>query len=510
MSVGYSDKIIATFYEKLNEMKVNRKIRKIRKIRKNYIYENLEYIHNVLAQNTNIVLTNDFLSYFMEKAKKIYSMNTYMDELVSNTLCNILRFIKKPNITQEILDIIYKSRGSSENICSLVRIYIKNDGKIPFNRIFEQFNRNWGNNGDINRYTESFFSHYNENENKETWKQLFAGILDRIEWIKYIEDDEENIDYVFEYDLKRLAQLLIEKKIKLKDKYIDFAIINNNRNLLDKLLSVHEIPYTIDHLRLACRHSDLTIIKDILDQKIEPDAECFENALKKLNCQVSIRQDIIKEYENNNMNTYDRKRYINTELEIILKIIADNKPRFVILMDYGYVITKENLLTLTKQRVLIDERYIPRDFFDDIAFKEEITRECNKHNMYAYGIKSDKQGLVSHIKSNPGLKSVQKYVKDTGITPDIECLKEACKIPNNLSVIKWMIEKYNVTPDSDCLREVCIHSNSTNVINYISEKSNQKLDSNLLLDCIIHTVKSNEQLKFIATEMQKVLNEAKS
>jgi hypothetical protein len=59
------------------------------------------------------------------------------------------------------------------------------------------------------------------------------------------------------------------------------------------------------------------------------------------------------------------------------------------------------------------------------------------------------------------------------IKPNINCLRNACNIKNNLSVIKLLVESGNLEPDYVCLKN--IHNGNTNVaIHYIMNKFDKK------------------------------------
>jgi hypothetical protein len=347
-------------------------------------------------------------------------------------------------------------------------VFIKNRNRLPLKEIFESFKT-------AEKKSKTEWRHIYYNFNKHVSLKNVKLLLDREEWTKYIENSEEYINYVFENNFENMAFALIEKGKKLKKQYIDYCIRSNNKKLLDKLLQVLKASYTINHKYLACRYASVEVVKDILNQGMKPDSECVEKIFEGFSDLLEIEQ---------RKSSYQRQRRIYDDCykeeyfedcNKRLQLRKDIKEKIELLINYGYSVTQSDILTLFKQKITIDQKYVPKEFLSDNTFIEKILEESYKNNIYPYGIKHNRTGLLILIKDKKNFCIIEKYIKDSGITPDMKCLKEACKHGKNLQLISTMVNKYGLKPDIECV-----------------------------FNCIDDTLRANAQIKFIANKIRGI------
>lgn len=154
----------------------------------------------------------------------------------------------------------------------------------------------------------------------------------------------------------------------------------------------------------------------------------------------------------------------NLEKILLTKITFDDKcfdnllknPDYKIMIDciinYGFILKYENIISLIKNKKLyskIDKFNIAID--DNISLYSTIYDYHDYHKIlnYNYTIES-----LYKACENSNYKTI-KYIIESGVKPDIQCLKILCR-GKNYHHIK-LIKKY-IKPNNECLEEYIKHS----------------------------------------------------
>ena len=419
---------------------------------------------NLQLDKKTFIPTNKFVFHFFSVLEERYkhndgSRNTFYHCYNSRELVNLAHKmidLYDLDLTPELISFMFRDHNWEPNVELLCNLYIKRNKKIPLTEIIEIFFKE-----------QRYISGSDCDEDIKISKSTLRLSLDKAKWLANIDLDEKTIDCIFENNLRTMMLLLIKKKVQVKSKYLDYAIINNDKGIFDLLFSM--IPsFTLEHLYLACQHSDCNIIKNILDQKIRPDEKCIERMFE--NVKQKQQDQKILSY------AARQRRYGQTTTTTQLLSESEKLKRKVeMLINYGYNITKKDLLIITKGGVHLEDKYIQKDFFNDQIFKKEMTDECNKNLLYMYDIEPNKYGLIEHCRRKATVSDIREYIIKNKIQPDIECLKEACKHKNNLAVVKTLTEKYGVEPDFECLINCIGTVNGNNQLKYIAAKARKAL-----------------------------------
>jgi hypothetical protein len=386
--------------------------------------------------NKTFIPTNEFLAHFVKNNNNVNIYCMY-DDVIRLSFKMIESY--HLDIIPELISFVFKHYDWENQIDMLCNKYINYKKKIPISEMIElSLQAKMVN---CNRCI----------EDPKIVKSRLCLLLDKVKYIKNITFDEKTIDCIFEHNLKNMMSYLIKKNTQIKNKYIDYAIINNNKEMFD-LLFTRIQSLTVEHLYLACKHADINIIKDILDQKIQPDEKCIERMFEK---NIVVAQEYAQ---------------LATPISSLSEL-ENMKHKVEILIIYGYNITKKDLLIITKGGVPLEDKYVQKDFFDDIVFKNEMTNECNKNLLYIYGIDRNKFGLIEHFRRKSSMASIKEYITKSKIQPDIECLKEACKHKNNIQIIKLLTDKYGIDPDFECLINCVMIINGNIQLKHIATKA---------------------------------------
>lgn len=394
--------------------------------------------------------TNEFVAHFFSVLEERYNYHCYNSRDLINLVYKMIDLYDL-DLTSKLINFMFRDYDWEKNIELLCNLYIKHNKNIPLIEIMEIFFKE-------TRYNPS------DCQDIKTSKFTLRLALDKEKWLPNINLDEKTIDCMFENNLRKMIFSLIKKKIQVKSKYIDYAIINDDKEMFDLLFSM--IPsLTLEHLYLACQYADCNVIKNILDQKIQPDEKCIERMFE--------NADAKQEQPNQNVSSYAmrRRRYGQTTTTTPLSESEKLKRKVEILINYGYNITKKDLLIITKGGVQLEDKYVQKDFFNDPIFKKEMTDECNKNLLYIYGIEPNKYGLIEHCRRKASVSDIREYITKSKIQPDVECLREACKHRNNSAVIKMLTEKYSVEPDFECLINCTGTVNGNTQLKHIAAKA---------------------------------------
>lgn len=258
---------------------------------------------------------------------------------------------------------------------------------------------------------------------------------------------------------------ILENKIIPNDENLITVIRVRRDEIIDMFLSMGCL-LTNNVFREACKQNNIKIIKECFDNKIVPTTDNFDDLFKL--CHV---------YQN-------RERLNNTRNSIITDIID-------IFIYNGYQLTYDNLLKATSCSIVINN-------IEQFQFKldNRFYDLCFDYNFYPsyYDQQNNLNILIKECKRAGNLTNIRKIILKDKISPNQECLENACLVKNNHSVIKFLIETCNLKPNNKCLQNIMLLNTSkplTYFINsyinchpetLIDEKNNDVKDDNVKND----------------------------
>lgn len=139
-------------------------------------------------------------------------------------------------------------------------------------------------------------------------------------------------------------------------------------------------------------------------------------------------------------------------------------------INYGYDVTKDDLILMLNKRVNIENKLIKKEYLDDKIFVENITKIINEKNLFpnAFEIKPNIETLLTMIRNFGKIDDIKKLIKENKLKPTIECLREACKNKSYTTVIKYLNKEHKLKIDEECLKNA-IASNGNSCLNYVSD-----------------------------------------
>jgi hypothetical protein len=168
---------------------------------------------------------------------------------------------------------------------------------------------------------------------------------------------------------------------------------------------------TQECLQIACKKSNIGLIKKCQYANIHFDSICFENTIL-----------YTKRAENIN--------------EILNLMINDN-----------YCFTKKDIIHLIAAKINMDYEKFKIDFDKDLMI------ECSVHGFYPSILNKSKlpiECLLQECKQKNNLKNIQTLITLHGLKPNQQCLYEACSIPDNETTIEFLMD-YNLKLDWKCI-----------------------------------------------------------
>jgi hypothetical protein len=204
-----------------------------------------------------------------------------------------------------------------------------------------------------------------------------------------------------------------------------------------------------DILLLACSSRNIAAIKFLLNNKIEPDKECFD---------ALVNQDPDKSF-------YDLIRYRQRSKEICSGVID-------IFIIYGYNLTYDDVITATINKIKIND--IEKFGFE---FDEKYSEVCcqvgfNPYNKIIYNVK-----CLEYECARAGNLTIIKKIIKLGIKPNTKCVENACSLKSNLQTIKFLIDNGAILSLA-CIQNICnilgnkcINHVVNTYVNMINQKS---------------------------------------
>jgi len=205
--------------------------------------------------------------------------------------------------------------------------------------------------------------------------------------INYIKLTEANMEAACKIKFIEIIHYLLDNNVVVNNKTLNYIIGNYHTEtvkiLLDKNL------YKLELLILSCSYALTSMMEMILNYKIIPTKECFNALINSKN----IRNDVF-----------------NTAFEL--------------LSAYGYKLTQDDVFTMIKNNIALDNLIDYQITFDKTFIKKIV--EIETINEYPKFYK-----LIEHVQ------------------PDIECLQLACSY-DNYHLISYILSK-GVKADQKCI-----------------------------------------------------------
>lgn len=231
---------------------------------------------------------------------------------------------------------------------------------------------------------------------------------------KYPDHFKNKLDTIIELNNPELIEKILDTKVIPTRNNIIRAIELNMTDIVITMIKLGVV-ITKDLLLLACTLKNKDLIKLFLENKIVPDKACFKEII----------------FRKNNKHPYNNY-YKTSNYKLDFKIQTE---LIDILVNYGYIITYEDVLLATENRIFINNI----DKFN-IKFDTRYTKLCTTIGIYPY---------------------------DTNVSPDIECLEIECKKSGNYAQIQSMIKKFKLIPNSCCLENACSVKNNTKTLDIL-------------------------------------------
>jgi hypothetical protein len=216
----------------------------------------------------------------------------------------------------------------------------------------------------------------------------------------------------------------------INDQITNLLITKNFFDEYSNMVKCGKITPTEEHLNLLCSRSDSTIsqIKFMLEHKLSPTNKSFNSLM-----------------ENHNYN-----------FENVIDLF----------INFGFNLTLKEVEEITFRKIIIP------DFYKyDIVPSREIFDFCICENFYPDYFKNfeltekDIEELFLYISNINGLII---FLKDRKIFLNVKCLENACKLKNNLDVIRYIIEEHGIIPNTRCLDNANDIKSNKDVIEYIT------------------------------------------
>lgn len=265
--------------------------------------------------------------------------------------------------------------------------------------------------------------------------------------ISYVVPDEKCLEAAcLCLDSQNLIKSMVFQKVEITEKAIINAIRMKNNDILDILLQTGYVP-CIKCLIESCKIVHEKIITKILFYKITPTKDCF-NAL--------LQSAFLSHYKNKE---------------------CSDAPTIAILIDilikYGYQLTYDDVYNAMTVGCYINniKQY-------DIKMDNKFIEECTRLGYYPYpelNIMPTMNCLYIEC-SRPGNVPIIKKLIARGLTPNVECLKQACANKSNIKNITFLIETHKIKPDIDCLKEIAKQLGNSTLTYLLDHYSNETVE----------------------------------
>jgi len=222
--------------------------------------------------------------------------------------------------------------------------------------------------------------------------------------------------------VKNIIDKMFLQKVQITTEALNNALKSKSVEIALSFLNMGIQP-NITSLKNACSIRDVKLIQMILLCKLTPNKECFKALFDSYHSYNSTKE--------------------STEVANLIDM----------LVQHGYIVTYDDVITALEHKCKINN--IKRF---NIKFDGKFLEKCSTSGYYPY---TQKEIGVSptieclRIESGKaGNTKVMKELVKSGLKPDIECLRNACKNRNNITNIRYIVEKHNIKPDVQCVKNI--------------------------------------------------------
>jgi hypothetical protein len=250
--------------------------------------------------------------------------------------------------------------------------------------------------------------------------------------------DKSDTDYIFEKNIKHGIRDAINNKFDISNENVKNCIKNDNEDGF-KMIVLAGINIDKNHFETACQYGNINILKEILNL----------NFLKNDDLKISKYLPYLLDPRTNKY----RYNYYNGKYQYDLSDdqIKISKSKIELLLDFDFILTKDDIIELTKNKVIIQDTFFPKNFLNDKKFKDELIAAFRNISKDGYGIKLHNIELIALLKKRAHLSDIKKCIKQNNIIPDIECFKIAYGQIDYFPTISFLAQEYNFEIDFDCL-----------------------------------------------------------
>jgi len=368
-------------------------------------------IGNLLLEN----VTQEYFNNLLLMMKMSNCINKYSNKLhiIKIFIINCSKFLIIPQ-----WDLIINHFSDNE-----INEIINNQKKINYNF--------------INCISEIFISYKKDNLLNFLISHLKIKSFENILMSMNINHFSLYIDKITKYNFLQIENIIIKyldsnKNILKENKNISLKIIYTfieNTEIIKKIYNI--ISYSLTQTeKIDIFHKAISILNKKLilllleNNNIIPDINTINELVKKN----------IKLVNGNYFNGYS---YNNKLISDIIDILCEfgliiNKEIIILLLEHGYYINN-----IEKHNIKIDN---------------EILAICSKNNYYPYktNIEPNIEILINECSKNDNLNKIKEF-KELGGKYNSICLEEACKIPKNGKVIKFLINDCDINVTQNCL-----------------------------------------------------------
>lgn len=269
--------------------------------------------------------------------------------------------------------------------------------------------------------------------------------------------DKELIEYASFIPVINYTFNYIKKKKNITNNTINNLLsYSQNNEIYDYILENFEL--SDDMLFSVCKSLNINLIIKFLNKKININNNIitkiltfYDNKNTKNTKFINFKSNKLVYFENYENTNCNFVRIINineiTKYYEIIKYISN------LFINYGYYLDNGDIVKFFENGIIIEK-------INHINFNNETKRKfldlCVKKNNYPYFINDkypppDILCLYEECKKKTNLNTIKKICEEI-IEPNIECLKIACSLDNNMSVLKYFIDKKKIVPNIECIK----------------------------------------------------------
>ena len=242
------------------------------------------------------------------------------------------------------------------------------------------------------------------------------------------------LNYTLTHDMLDCATKLIERGISSDTVTLEASLLYKQTNIAKLLLS-KSIQITDKVLELACRYQSEEIMTLCLNSKIIPNQKCFNALLEGYNSSHSFTcKNANRYYTDHGCGGLGNYFMVMVDRHKTIKILIE------LLFAYGYVLTYDDMINATKEKICIYDI----DRFG-IKLDDKYLEVCAEVGYYPY--------------------------KTTEITPSVKYLELECDKPHNTALIKKLFnDNPELKPSQQALMNACKYTNNITTINLLVSK----------------------------------------